>query len=324
MNAKNFNILGIIKENIGIIYIEKLSDNNIILCCEDGSLRIYKEKEENSLNKISDITKFIAVGGILLFAPKLTPVAIQLLLENKENKNNQKIYISKKYELLEIIKGHQESVCKVIEISKNMIISTGLDTKMRVWQKKDSNFTCIKSLTVNDEPGFSTNILKINRNEIVSAATNANYIIFWNINTLKEYKKISNIVCHWNRNSMKMINNNTLFIGGDNYNGIYLIDVVNYQLTSRINIEKVASVSSIITLNNGNILIGCKKENKAGEEDISYTYSLIEYKYNSKKKILNRVKSNMDAHNNIITGLIKLNNNEIVSCGLDKTIKFWI
>ena len=324
LNAKNFNILGIIKENIGIIYIEKLSDNNIILCCEDGSLRIYKEKEENSLNKISDITKFIAVGGILLFAPKLTPVAIQLLLENKENKNNQKIYISKKYELLEIIKGHQESVCKVIEISKNMIISTGLDTKMRVWQKKDSNFTCIKSLTVNDELGSSTNILKINRNEIVSAATNANYIIFWNINTLKEYKKISNIVCNWNRNSMKMINNNTLFIGGDNYNGIYLIDVVNYQLTSRINIEKVASVSSIITLNNGNILIGCKKEKKAGEEDISYTYSLIEYKYNSKKKILNRVKSNMDAHNNIITGLIKLNNNEIVSCGLDKTIKFWI
>jgi len=289
-----------------------LDENTLCSCSIDGNVIFLNAKNFNIL-EISDITKFIAVGGILLFAPKLTPVAIQLLLENKENKNNQKIYISKKYELLEIIKGHQESVCKVIEISKNMIISTGLDTKMRVWQKKDSNFTCIKNLKVNEEPGSSTNILKINRNEIVSAATNANYIIFWNINTLKEYKKISNIVCHWNRNSMKMINNNTLFIGGD-----------NYQLTSRINIEKVASVSSIITLNNGNILIGCKKEKKAGEEDISYTYSLIEYKYNSKKKILNRVKSNMDAHNNIITGLIKLNNNEIVSYGLDKTIKFWI
>jgi len=83
-------------------------------------------------------------------------------------------------------------------------------------------------LTVNDEP----NILKINRNEIVPAETNVNYIIFWNINTLKDYKKISNIVCHWNRNSMKMINNNTLFIGKDNYNGIYIIDVVNYQVIS--------------------------------------------------------------------------------------------
>jgi len=84
-NANNFNILGIIKENLGIIYIEKLSDNNIILCCEDGSFRIYREKKENSLNKVSDIIKFIDVGGILLFVPMLTPVALQSLLDNKEN-----------------------------------------------------------------------------------------------------------------------------------------------------------------------------------------------------------------------------------------------
>lgn len=88
-NTNNFEIVGIIKENIKIIYLEKLSDNNIILCCEDGSLKIYKEKEENSLNEISDIAKFIAIGGTLLFAPKLTPDAIQLLFKNKENKINQ-------------------------------------------------------------------------------------------------------------------------------------------------------------------------------------------------------------------------------------------
>jgi len=42
-----------------------------------------------------------------------------------------KKYISKKYELLEIIKGHQESVCKVIEIVKKIIISTWLDIKIQ-------------------------------------------------------------------------------------------------------------------------------------------------------------------------------------------------
>ena len=325
-NTNNFEIVGIIKENIKIIYLEKLSDNNIILCCEDGSLKIYKEKEENSLNEISDIAKFIAIGGTLLFAPKLTPDAIQLLFKNKENKinQNQKLFISYKYELLETIKGHQESVCKVIEMSENLIISCGLDTKMKVWNKKDNSFTCIKSLTVNDEPGSSTNILKINKNEIVSAATNANYIIFWNINTFKEIKKISNIVCHWNRNSMKMININTLFIGGNNYKGIYLIDVVNHQVISHILFEKIVSISAIIKLNKESILIGCQEENKSEGEDISYYYSLIEYKYNFNKKTLTKVKENKDAHTNITTGLIKLNNNEIVSCSLDKTIKFWI
>ena len=125
---------------------------------------------------------------------------------------------------------------------------------------------------------------------------------------------------------MKMINENTLFIGGDEYNGIYLIDVINYQFASHIIIEKIASISAIIKLNNGNILIGCKKENRSEEEEenISYAYSLIEYNYNSKEKTLTEVRTNEDAHTNIITGLIKLSHNEIVSCGLDKTIKFWI
>ena len=213
-------------------------------------------------------------------------------------------------------------------MSEDLIISTGLDTKMKIWKKKGNNFTCINTLTVNDEFDSSTNILKIKENEIVSAATKANYIIFWNINNLKT-KKIDNIVCHWNRNSMKMIKT-TLFIGGDEYNGIYLIDVVNYQVTSHIIIEKIAAISTIIRLKNGNILIGCQKENKSEkkeeeeEENISYTYSLIEYKYNSKEKTLTEVRSNEDAHSNIITGIIKLNHNEIVSCSLDKTIKFWI
>ena len=166
--------------------------------------------------------------------------------------------------------------------------------------------------------------MKINKNEIVSAATNANYIIFWNINTFKEIKKISNIVCHWNRNSMKMININTLFIGGNEYNGIYLIDVVSYQVISHILFEKIVAISAIIKLNKESILIGCQEENKSEGEDISYAYSLIEYKYNFNKKTLTKVRENKDAHTNITTGLIKLNNNEIVSCSLDKTIKFWI
>ena len=319
-NANNFELLDIIKEKEPIIYHTKLSNNNIILCCKDGSIKIYKEK-----SKIATIAKFIAIGGVFLFAPKLTPAAIQLLFENNTNRIDKNVY-SSKYELVEILKEHQESVCQVIEMSEDIIISSGLDTKMKIWQKKGSNFTCINTLTVNDEFGSSTNILKIKENEVVSAATKANYIIFWNINTL-EAKMIDNIVCHWNRNSMKMIRS-TLFIGGDEYNGIYLINVVNYQVTSHIIFEKIAAISTIIRLNNGNILIGCKKENKSEkkeeEEDISYTYSLIEYKYNSKEKTLTEVRSNEDAHSNIITGIIKLNHNEIATCSLDKTIKFWI
>ena len=43
-NLYNFEILGIIKEKTEIIYHSKLKNNNIILCCKNGSLNIYKEK----------------------------------------------------------------------------------------------------------------------------------------------------------------------------------------------------------------------------------------------------------------------------------------
>ena len=339
-NIKKFEISNVpIKEKEEIIYHTKLSDNSIILCCKDGSLKIYKEKVENTLNKISNFifnTSFFPTKSIqALFANKNE--VNQANETNKPNETNEikeegTIYetnqINQKYELLETLKGHQDSVCQVIEMSEGLIISCGLDAKMKIWKKKGYYFTCINTMIVNDEPGFPANILKIKENEIVSAATNANYIIFWNINTFKKIKKIDNIVCHWNRNSMKMINENTLFIGGDKYSGIYLIDVVNYQVSSYIIFENIVAISAIIKLNNGNILIGCQKENKSEEEEeeenISYTYPLIEYKYNSTEKTLTEVRSNENAHNHIITGLVKLNHNEIVSCSLDKTIKFWI
>ena len=123
---------------------------------------------------------------------------------------------------------------------------------------------------------------------------------------------------------MKMINENTLFIGGDKYNGIYLINVINYQVISNIKIENIVAISAVNKLNNVNILIGFQKENKLNEEYVSYSYSLMEYEYNIKEKSFNKVRSKEDAHTNIITGIVNLSHNEIVSCSLDNSIKFWI
>ena len=289
-DGNNFKILGKIKENAEIIYHAKLSNNNIILCCKDGNLKIYKEKSGIMWNFFWNNIK----GNI------------------------------KEYELLQVLNGHQQAVCQAIEINENLIISCGLDTTMKFWNYQDNKFICTYTVIVNDEIGYSTNIIKVNENKIVSAATKANYIKFWDINTFNNIRTINNIVCHWNRNSMKMINANTLFIGGDEYNGIYLIDVCNYQVISLIKDKQIESISTIITLFNGNILIGCKKKNKSNFKDISYSYSLIEYKYNYDEKNLIKVRSKNNAHNDIITAILNLDHNEIVSCSLDKEIKFWI
>ena len=127
---------------------------------------------------------------------------------------------------------------------------------------------------------------------------------------------------------MEMINDKTLFIGGDNYNGIYSINVNNYQVTSLIKNTNIVSISTIIKLYNGNILIGCQKEDKSNKEDISYSYSLVEYEYNNESKSLIKERENDKAHNNTITGIINflIHNEiiEIVSCSLDNEVKLWI
>ena len=123
---------------------------------------------------------------------------------------------------------------------------------------------------------------------------------------------------------MKMINATTLCIGGDLFNGIYLVNKNNYQVTSLLKGNTIFSVSTVIRLPNGNILTGCQQVHKSEEEAITYSYSLIEYKYNNSEKSLTKVREKDNAHKNIITGILTLNNNEIISCSLDQEIKLWI
>ena len=303
-----FEILGLINEKKEIIYHTKLSNNNIILCCKNGTLKIYKEKSQLTMDNI----KKIFSGGI-------NYNVIQTITGYKKPSK-------KEYELFQTLKGHEGEVCQVIEINENTIISCGLDGKIKIWKnnKKDMNFYCVKTLTSNEKKNFPINILKINENEIVSATTKANYIIFWDLNTFTEFKKIENIICSSNRNSMKMINATTLCIGGDLFNGIYLINKNNYQVTSLLKGNTIFSVSTVIRLPNGNILTGCQQVHKSEEEAITYSYSLIEYKYNNSEKSLTKVREKDNAHKNIITGILSLNNNEIISCSLDQEIKLWI
>ena len=157
-DVNNFECIGKINEKTEIIYHAKLSNNDIILCCKDNSLKIYKEKIISTM----EIIKSYFWGGSV-------------------NSNEQGESGLKEYELSQTLNGHENTVCQVIEINKDLIISCGLDKNMKIWKRNQSdyynyNYVCIHTLKVNEEDGSSTNILKINESKIVSAATNANYI----------------------------------------------------------------------------------------------------------------------------------------------------
>ena len=256
-NKQNYNVDLQIKDNCRIYYHKELSNNNIISCCYDKTLKIY------------------------------------------ENDN-----------LKYTLNGHNNSVCKVIELENNKLISSAGDNTMKIWEFDGNNYKCTYTLTISSINSW-TNILRINKDKLVSSAYRSNYIKFWDIkNNFKEIKTLNNIeTCYWN--SMSMINDNILLIGGYSF-GIYIINTDNYQIMSQAH-KNIKYINSIIELKNRNILIGCYDENNK--------YSLIEYKYENNNLI--KILSKDNAHSNNINGLIEMGDGMIVSCSEDKSIKFW-
>ena len=182
---------------------------------------------------------------------------------------------------------------------------------MKIWEFDGNKYNCTNTFTISNSNSW-TNILRINKDKLVSSAYSSNYIKFWDIkNNFNEIKTLNNIeTCYWN--SMCMINDNILLIGGYSSGGIYIINTDNYQMISQVH-KNIKYVYSIIELMNGNILIGCCDENSK--------YSLIEYKYENNDLI--KILSKDNAHSGYIYGLIEMNDGMIISCSSDYSIKYW-
>ena len=213
--------------------------------------------------------------------------------------------------LIKELEGHTDIVLKVLKIG-NILISCSRDKTMKIWEKKENDYNCMKSIVISDNYGQNTNVLQINENKLVSSAYISNYIKFFDIkNNYNEITTIKNISVNWSWNSMEIFNKIILLIGGSDNNGIYLIDTNNYQIIS--NILKDFGIYSIIKLSNGNILIGCE----SGKDN-----SLIEYKYDNNNLI--KVKTKEKAHSLPIAGLNEMKDGIIISYSVDHSIKLWI
>jgi len=276
-------------------HMKILPDGRLSSCSNDGRINIYN-KENYKLDHEID------VGEAVLYFNTISNGNIIACCED----GNLNIYElnNEKFDLINQLKSHNDAVLKVINLD-NKLISCSRDTTMIVWEKKDKNYTNMKSIII----GYSydnSNILQINENKLVSSSSE--YIKFFDIkNNFNEIKTIDDISLNNFCNSMVMFNENILLIGGmDNY-GIYLIDINNYQVISKL--LPNSTIYSIIKLANGNILVG------------DSSFSLIEYKYDNNNLI--EVKSKLIEDSDIITGLIEINDQVIISCSYDCSIKFF-
>ena len=302
-NTLTNNIKIINKHSSYVNNIIILKDGRLCSCSSDQKIIIYNKYYE------SEIT--IEDNANIYYHNQLLNGNIISCCKN----NTLKIYElnNKNYKLVQTLKGHNRSILKVIEIN-NKLISCAWDKTIKIWEKDDENdnYNCIKTLFICNNDDIRINILKINSYKIVASSNEGKCIKFFSVyDDINEITTINNINCNGWQNSMCMIKENILLIGGEYTDGIYLIDCQQYKIISSI--KQKIYIQSIFKLYNDNILIGCKDEN--------YNYSIIEYKYENNNLI--KIKSKENAHSQAILGLAENKDGIIISSSDDRTIKLW-
>ena len=221
-DLSSFKELYLIEDNVKIIFHTKLSNNNIVSCCENGDIKIYGKN--SSFIKIFDSNDFILldtldshkqpVCKVIEINEKLiASCALDGQIKIWENINNK--YNCKK----SIFINEEGQSINLLKINENEIVSSSsISNYLTFWNI--SNFTII-------------NMIK-------------NIVCNWNRNSLLMATK-----------NILLVGGD---IYDDKYYGIYLIDIINHQLYSHI--DNDLSITSVIKLSNERILIGCENEKK--------------------------------------------------------------
>ena len=156
-------------------------------------------------------------------------------------------YSNKAYIFDKIIKAHDKCVYKVIELENKKLASCSEDKTIKIWQREKGNYILIRNLQ-NDV--FS--ILSIKKNILVFGSFENKSITFWDYEKNEIIKELKNIKTNGFINSISLINEYLLGVGGHEF--IYLIDIKNYQIL--INFETISYVYCLIKLSNDTFLTG--------------------------------------------------------------------
>jgi WD40 repeat protein len=200
-------------------------------------------------------------------------------------------YLNKAYIFDNIIKAHNKGVYKVIELDNKKLASCSEDNTIKIWQREKGKYNLIRNLEKN-----VFTILSLKNNIIVYASFDNKSISFWDYEKNEIIKELSDIRTNGFINSISLINDNLLGVGGHEF--IYLIDLKNYQIL--INYETISYVYSLLKLNNNTFLTGEDCGKIRNWELSQNMISLID----CREKILD----------NYITSIIQPDDNTLIFC----------
>ncbi len=300
---KCFKIISPNKGGINYLYI--LKDERLVVCFESGFLNIYNPKNNYSLEICTqihrkEISNIIELSNLNLVTCSWDST-LKIIEINEE-----------KYRILQTLEGHENYIDKVINPIENLLISISEDQFFKTWEKDLNTNKYICTNTIHFQEKYSyCNILKIKNNEFITSSVIERKIKFWNLENLKEIKTIENISTNWSSQNMILINENLLMIGGSDFEGFYIINIITRQLM--LIIKGPSRIYSIIKSIDDNFI--CGLNNKNGNPSIqifNYYSDNIDIIYEEKK-----------AHNDKIFSVIQFDNGIIASGSEDTVIKLW-
>ena len=277
-----------------IIFLLLLSDSRIASTSLENSIKIFNATTFDlslTINEHSKSIKFLLQlkNGLLISC------------SNDESIKIFKLF-TKSYTIIQILMGHNKPVYKIINSLDNNLISCSLDSTIRIWEKKYKKYSQIFLL---NSYGEIQDMLETKLNEVVTSLRWNNSLIFWDLVSRKKKKTINKIDCSiWN-NSLCLINENILVVGGRGF--IYLINVDSYEKILSVNYEN--NIYCVVKVNEEEILIG------------DFEGEISQFKIEENKH-LNLIYNKKNVHKGSIRSII-FNNNNIITGGDDRLIKIW-
>ena len=318
--------------------------NYLLLGSEKGLLYVYKRKINNKSNlKFEEVCHFQPHKESIIEIIKLSSGHILTLSSDSSSKileieidTNDVLYQDERIcKDIQILLGENESSNNsALELeSGNLIISQGyfinffekIQNKELATQGKNSNnplgtkeYNLVKKIFTNSDNIF---FAEIDNKAVAVSQIKQNTLDFYNLENYSLSTSVKNIQFSNMKNSMCLINKETLAIGGNN-GTIYLVNTLRKQLFFVSHFENCEHISCIRPIDEKTIIIGSQYGNNS--------YDVIIYKFDNKFEETKRIEN---VHKNFIKDIklitMSISNNKnpltenfnVITIGLDCKVK---
>ena len=291
------------------------NNNNIIIFTGgfDHKIKIWKENfQENEFKVVNNITRSTGIISCLL-----------LLNDNRivcgnKNENHIKIFIDKKndgkYEIEQTLSAHNKNVNflrKIYSDKINQFISVS-EKEIFVWKENKNKF--IKIFNINEENKI-TFVFVNNENKLFYGLNDGKIKIYLynndnnNNNEIFSYQTF--LLREFKNKNNENNNNNNNNINEDNINDNLNIQKINEN--NNQNLNEFYDITFITELKNKLLL-------SAGMKNfIIYLWKPTSSEYNTNYTCI----QTLHGHCAEITSIIELNDDRIISCSRDRTLRIW-